>query len=80
MVSSPKTSAPLAPKIGNRSSMFLEITYEVTAQPSAQAGGFATAHHTAPGIRSRASTSACIVPTARPVTAPMRARSPRAIP
>jgi hypothetical protein len=60
--------------------VFLAITYELTNQPSAQAGGFATAHQNAPGIRCRASTSACNTPTPTPVTAPMRSRSPRSIP
>jgi hypothetical protein len=44
----PKTIAPLAPKIANCSLTFLVITYEVTSQPSAQAGGFATAHQNEP--------------------------------
>jgi hypothetical protein len=39
--------------------MFAVITYEVTNQPRAQAGGFATAHQNPPGIRCRTSTSAC---------------------
>jgi hypothetical protein len=79
-VSRPKTIAPLAPKIVNCSLMFLEITYEVTSHPSAQAGGFATAHQNAPEIRCRASTSACKTPTPTPVTAPMMTMSPRLIP
>lgn len=33
--------------------MFAVITYEVTNQPRAQAGGFATAHQNPPGIRLR---------------------------
>jgi hypothetical protein len=48
-VSSPKTSAPLAPKMGNRSSMFLEMTYEVTNQPSARAGGLPQPTRSHPG-------------------------------
>jgi hypothetical protein len=50
------------PKFGNCSSTFVVITYDVTSQPSAPAGGFATAHQNAPGIRCRASTSACNTP------------------
>src|SRR5687768_6174405 len=43
------------------------ITYEVTSQPSAQAGGFATAHQTAPAIPDLASARACNTPTPSPV-------------
>ena len=50
--------------------MFFVITYEVTNQPSAQAGGFATAHHNAPETCDFASTKACSAPTLSPVTAP----------
>ena len=79
-VSSPNTSAPLAPKFGNCSSTFVLITYDVTSQPSAQVGGFATAHQNAPGIRRRTSTNACATPTPTPVTAPKRTTSPDGVP
>ncbi len=51
----PKAIALLAPKIGRCSLTFVVITYDVTSQPSAQAGAFATAHHHAFGIVCRAS-------------------------
>ena len=50
-VSSAKTSAPLAPKFAKCSSTFVEITYEVTNQASAQAGGLTATHQSAPASR-----------------------------